>query len=117
MLFPIEAHDEEIQCVCCLLVVLVDEKESGKTTVTIRVEEFEFVGQGDEVAASLVEAAVDAGKVPKAAFLLVGPFGLGNHKTAILAKRLEMAILLLVPTVHLIAHGLHLLGSGSTGKE
>ena len=86
-------------------------------TVAVRVEIFDFVGQGNHVAAGLVKAAVEAGEAPKAVFVLVGPLGFIDHDTSCAAKGLKMTALLLVPAAHLIAYGFHLLSRSRAGED
>ena len=85
--------------------------------VTARVDKFKLVGQRNQVAAGLIETAVEASEVPQAVLLLVGLVGLIDHDALSVAKGLEMATLFLVPTVHLIAHRFHLLGRDPSGKK
>ena len=103
---------KKIKRICCLFVVFVHKKEGRETRIVARIEEFDFVGQGDEIAAGFVKAAIDASEIPKTVLRLVGLFRFVKQKSAIFAKRLEMTALRLMPTVHLIAHGFHLLGCG-----
>ena len=113
----VERDHDEIEGVGGFFVAVVDEEEGGKAPVAARGREFDLVGQGDEVVAGLIERAVEAGKTPQAVFLLVGLVGLVSHDSVGLAKCLEMTTLLLVPSAHLIAHRLHLLGRGEAGEE
>ena len=71
---------------------------------------FDFVGQRDEVATGFIKATVETGEIPETVFVLVSFLRLINHEATFFAKRLKMTALLLVPSAHLIAHGLHLLG-------
>ena len=78
--------------------------------VAVSIDELELIRQRNQVAAGLIETAVEASEVPQAVLLLVGLVGLIDHDALSVAKGLEMATLLLVPTIHLIAHRFHLLG-------
>ena len=103
-------NHKKIKRIRCLFVVLIDEEEGRETVIVVRIEEGQFFGQGDEVAASFVEGAIEASEVPKAVLRLVGLFSFDAHPAAFFAESLKMAALRLVPAVHLIAHGFHLLG-------